>query len=331
MRLWFGICVALLLLLPQAAVAARLALLLEYMGDAGPADAMVAGLERAHKDFGVSYDVLAITHPSERENAFLKAAASYDIVIAGSPAFHELLMNSAGNFRTTLFGSVDGNVRAPNIATVTFADAQAAYLCGFAAASVAAHKAVAQAPPIIGFIGSHDSPAQRALLAAYREGALAAHKESRILSSFLQTFDDTNKAQRTADLQYSQGAYVIMHAAGAAGKGVLAAAHTRQRLVIGQGHAQAKHPAVLLAHIKATDTSVYAMARAVHNGSLKGAVVTEMTLANGGVGITALAPFGDAQVLALLQQKLNALAQDIVRGTISIAPPKGSGCTVCDE
>ena len=119
----------------------RVALLLETpTGDNDWNDSLVDGLRQAERELGIKASVIT-AQPGQDEAAlqemFRNAAGNNDLVLVASNGLHEVLRNNAANFRRTMFGCIDAGIRAPNIMSVTFADEQAAYLAGAAAAMLA--------------------------------------------------------------------------------------------------------------------------------------------------------------------------------------------------
>ena len=149
-----------------------MALLLETpTGDHDWNDSLAAGLEQARNEFGVRTSVV-VAPAGHDDNAlqemFRTAAQNNDLVLVASDGLHEVLRNNAANFRRTMFGCIDAGVRAPNIMSVTFADEQAAYLAGAAAAMTAQQTSLPGigGKKIIGWISGQDSPAMPKMPAA---------------------------------------------------------------------------------------------------------------------------------------------------------------------
>lgn len=116
----------------------RVALLLESVEPASSGNSwstlLQAGLTQAAHDFSLHAETLAATPGADQEALFSRAAREYDLVLVASDGLHEILRNNAANFRNTSFGCIDAGIRATNIMSVTFADEQAAFLAGAAAA-----------------------------------------------------------------------------------------------------------------------------------------------------------------------------------------------------
>lgn len=360
----------------DAAPRLRVALLLDQApGDHGPTDNVLRGLQRAAQELGVLTEVInlpstAQSEPSKdetnknvtgknatdmsaaqqdalldaQEQGFKRAASSYDLVVVNSPALHELLMNHAGNFRRTRFIAVDGTVKAPNIASITFADTQAAFLAGAAAATLTTHSTIPgmNAERILGWVGDFDTPSRRAEAEAFLLGARLVHPETRVITLFTED-NHEESGHRAAKELYAKGADIIAHHAGKAGLGILRAAAEQQRYAIGhtqdQASVQGGNAAVLFSQLHNSDAAVFDSIKAAVEGRFPGGTEEVRGLASqgktegqkSGVGLTSLEPlrqrFGAAFPTGL-PQRLQELQFEIERGAIIL--PKAQKKSLCD-
>jgi basic membrane lipoprotein Med (substrate-binding protein (PBP1-ABC) superfamily)/DNA-binding SARP family transcriptional activator len=106
---------------------------------------------------------------------------------------------------------------APNVAQISFAEQEAAYLAGAAAA-------LKSESGIIGFVGGIDHPRIWRFQAGYEAGARAVRPTVKVLVEYIGDFYSEPLAEATARRLYEQGARVVLHAAGDAGLGVFEAA-----------------------------------------------------------------------------------------------------------
>ena len=339
----------------------RVALLLDQTpDDAGPAEALQRGLKKAEAELGIAATMIVVPGADNaaftagarqdeildaQEKAFKVAAAKHDLVLVGSPALHELLMNNAGNFRRTLFGCIDGAVKAPNIASITFTDTEAAFLAGAAAATLTTHTPIPgiNAQRVLGWVGDFDTPPRRVEAEAFLQGARLVHPETRVIIVF--TADQAEDAgYRAASGLYAQGADIVAHSAGKAGLGVLRAAAEHKAWAIGHTSDQAdKSPAVLFSQLHNSEAAVYDLIKAAVEkrfaggseevrGLARNEAETADTAVNaGGVGLTSLEPLRQhlgAAFPADLPQRLRELAFEIQRGSITL--PKVQKKSLCD-
>lgn len=325
----------------------RVALLLDQApGDHGPTDNLLRGLAKAKAELGIVADVITLPATPEQqeqqEQGFKRAASSYDLVVAGSPALHELLMNHAGNYRRTRFIAMDGAVKAPNIASVTFLDTQAAFLSGAAAATLTASPGIPgmNAERVLGWVGDYDTPSRQAEAEAFLLGARLVHPETRVITVFTQSHDEAAGYRTTKEL-YAKGADIVAHHAGRAGLGVLRAAKEAQGYAIGHTQNQqdqadtGARPSVLFSQLHHSDVAVFEVIKTAVQGNFLGGTEEVRQLAQdgaeGGVGLSSLEPLRQrlgAAFPADLPQRLRELTFEIQRGGISL--PKVQRKTLCD-
>lgn len=329
----------------------RVALLLDQAsGDHGPTDNLLRGLAKAKAELGIVGDVIPLPAvgrdaPAEaqeqQEQGFKRAASSYDLIVAGSPALHELLMNHAGNYRRARFIAVDGMVKAPNIASVTFLDTQAAFLAGAAAATLTTRTAMAgiNSQRVLGWVGDYDTPSRRAEAEAFLQGARLVHPETRVLTAFTESTTE-DAGYRFAKELYAKGADIVAHHAGRAGLGVLRAAKEAQGFAIGHTQNQAEAmpdaaPVLLFSQVHRSDAAVFDMIQAAVQGHFPGGQEEVRHMGadgkEGDVGLSSLEPLRQrwgAAFPADLPQRLRELTFEIQRGGIQL--PKVQRKTLCD-
>lgn len=192
-----------------AATPLKVALLLEHEEPSAYTDLLKKGLADAGGE--IETEIIIANGEKQRE-IFRKAAAEHDLVLVASDNLHEALRDNAANFRRTKFGSIDAGIRAPNIMSVTFADEQAAFLAGAAAAQSVGPGGA------IGWLSGADTPAIRSLYNGYREGALLANPSCRIVQAVVGSFTDGQAAVAKARWLAESGAKIIAIAAGSASK-----------------------------------------------------------------------------------------------------------------
>gem|GEM_PF-7067700 len=155
---------ALVLLMSTAVLAQpiRVALVLSgFLGDQSFNDSAYQGLQRAIEDFGIEVRVLESGNPADWEqNLVAMADAGYDLVIASSTQFQEILDRNAGYFPNTKFGIIDGVVEQPNVVSAVFAQNEGSFLAGAVAAmwTQMDHLPGVNSEKIIGWVGAWISP-----------------------------------------------------------------------------------------------------------------------------------------------------------------------------
>ncbi|MBD5539534.1 MAG: BMP family ABC transporter substrate-binding protein, partial [Desulfovibrio sp.] len=312
----------------------RAVLLLEHEQASPWNDLLLAGLERAGRDFGMRTSVVYAPKGEGQAEALRKAAAGADLVLVASDGLHEALRDNAANFRRTMFGCIDAGVRAPNIMSVTFADEEAAFLAGAAAALLTRAKLPGiNAGATIGWLSGEDTPAMRSLFSGFFEGAQLAAPEVRVAQAVVGSFTDgAAAAAKTADL-LAAGADVVALAAGAGNPQALAALRSANAYLVGLDTDQsAAFPGhVLLSIVKRADKAVYEIAASAASERFRGKEILVYDLANGGVDAAGLPAFLAAcgkGAPESIGRRVGELRRELINGSIRLHSLRAR--TLCD-
>ncbi|HET9242837.1 MAG TPA: BMP family ABC transporter substrate-binding protein, partial [Gaiella sp.] len=275
------------------------------------------GLNDAKKRLGVEGRVyISKTAADYIPNLSRAAREGYDLVIANGFLLGDATAAVAKRFPDTKFGIIDYpwvllKGKPKNVRGLIFKEADAGYLAGVAAATVAKGQPVS-------FVGGQDVPAVVAFRAGYRAAVKKTSPKSTFLSGYSQEFVDQAKCKELALTQIEQGSKVVFAAAGGCGLGALQAA--KEEGVWGSG--VDSDQAYLGTHIltsatKKVDVAVFATFKQGVDGTFKGGTDTVFTVKNGGVG------FGKVSVKApnrkALIAKLTAVSKQLASGKIK--PP----------
>ncbi|GAA2242022.1 lipoprotein [Streptomyces ruber] len=294
-------------------------------GDQSFNDAAYAGLERAKKEFG--YETADI-EPTEGEIDADKvqrltslARQGYNPVIGVGYAYGPAMEQVAAEYPDTTFGIVDSVVEGENVASLVFAENEASYLAGVAAAK-------ATRTNTVGFVGGVDVPLIHKFEAGFTQGVEDTDPEVEVESQYLtQTaeeggFASPDKGKAAAEAQLEKGADVIYQAAGLSGQGVIEAAATRKKWAIGVDSDQYGQEAlaaykeyILTSALKDVGGSVYALAKSVEDGKPLTGTQT-FDLEADGVGLAESNPeFGKVPGL---KDAVTKAKEAIIAGTIEV-------------
>ncbi len=136
-----------------------------------------------------------------------------DIIYAIGFSLEEALLEIAAQNPEQKFGLVDGVIDLDNVVSITFADNEASYLAGVAAASTSKTGKV-------GFVGGMQAPSILKFQAGYIAGAKSVNPDIQVDVQFAESFSDAGVAQQIASAMFANDVDVIFHAAGNAGNGV---------------------------------------------------------------------------------------------------------------
>ncbi len=277
------------------------------------------GLQRAKSELGVGGRVFISKSANDYvPNLSTAARNGYDLVIGNGFLMGDAVASVAKRFPDTHFAIVDYpwdalTGKPQNVVGLVFAEQEAGYLAGVAAAT-------ASTGDVVSAVGGQAVPAVVAFLTGYKAGARSVSSEIRVRTAYSEDFVDQAKCKELALNQIAQGSDVVFAAAGGCGLGALQAAKDRGVWGIGVDSDQAflgTH--ILTSATKKVDVGVFETIRNVQNGEFEGGKSTLFDLASGGVGygeVSMSAPGRDALI-----EKLDDASQKIADGQVQ--PPNG--------
>ncbi|WP_405144116.1 BMP family ABC transporter substrate-binding protein [Sphaerisporangium sp. NBC_01403] len=237
-------------------------------GDQALNDSVAAGIDRAVAKLGLGpveeVETGAGDTDEKREKLLSRLASEgHNPVIAVGLTYALPLAQIAVKYPRTKFAIVDdATFKGPNISNLLFAENEAGFLAGAAAAlkSRAHH---------VGFVGGVKDPYNQKYQAGFQAGARAVRPRVKLDTSFITVspdfggFTDPQRGKAKARALYKKGADVVFHAAGASGSGVFAAAKAAGGLAIGSDVDEALsadatvRDAILTSVLKRADAAVY--------------------------------------------------------------------------
>ncbi|MEV0176773.1 BMP family ABC transporter substrate-binding protein [Streptomyces sp. NPDC050803] len=294
-------------------------------GDQSFNDAAYAGLQKAQKEFGYK---TADIEPTEGETDADKeqrlrslAKQGYNPVIGVGFAYGPAMEAVAKDYPDTTFGIVDSVVEGDNVASLVFAEQEASYLAGVAAAK-------ATKTNTVGFVGGVDIPLIHKFEAGYKQGVQDTNSKVKVVSQYLtQTaeeggFSSPDKGKAAAEGQIEKDADVVYQAAGLSGQGVIEAAAKAKVWAIGVDSDQYNQAAlaaykdyILTSALKDVGGAVYALAASVEDGKPLTGVQT-FDLKVDGVGLADSNP--KMAEIAGLTDAVAEAKQGIIDGTIKV-------------
>ena len=215
-----------------------------------------------------------------------------NLIIAPGFLFEKAMGDVASNYPTIKFLIIDSVVGKPNVASAVFAEHEGSFLVGVAAAL----KAKADGKSVLGFLGGMKFPLIEKFQAGFEQGVKAVDPSLKILVDYAGDFAAPDKGQALAQKQFNAGAYIIFHAAGGTGNGMIKEAKERSqkgdvRWAIGVDKDQysdgvyGTKSAVLTSMMKRVDVAAYEVSKLTMQGKFPGGQVMVFSLSNDGVGI----------------------------------------------
>ena len=274
------------------------------------------GLERAEDQLGIEGRVFISDSASDYvPNLTQGARGGYDLVIGVGFLMGDALSTVAKQFPDTQFAIVDFPWAAlkdkpANARGLVFAEQEAGYLVGVAAATAAGGGSVSA-------VGGQAVPAVVAFLAGYRAGVEDTDSSMTVLQGYSQDFVDQAKCKELALTQIARGSKAVFAAAGGCGLGALQAANERNVWGIGVDNDQSfLGPHILTSAQKGVDAAVFLTIKAVQDGTWKGGGNATFGLKEEGVGLGKVSP----KVPQADLDKVDQIKQQIADGEITGIP-----------
>lgn len=168
---------------------------------------------------GSGYDYFQSTSESDYANNLDTAISSgYQLVFGIGFALHDAIEKVAEDNPDTNFVIIDDVIEGKdNVASATFADNEAAYLAGIAAAKTTKTKKV-------GFVGGMESDVITRFEKGFEAGVKSVDDSIEIKVDYAGSFGDAAKGKTIAAAQYASGADIVYQVAGGTGVGVFSEA-----------------------------------------------------------------------------------------------------------
>jgi basic membrane protein A and related proteins len=204
---------------PPAAAGFRVALLTSGPAtDGGWNQAALEGLKRCESELGAQISHVESREKSKFEEDFRDfAARGFDVVIGHGNEYQDAAARVALEFPKTQFVTVAGDAAGPNHASLAFQIEDATYCLGALSARLSKSG-------VLGLVGGEEIPSLTAGFEGFRRGARAVRPDVRVVTKFVGSWNDANKATEIMRALVAEGADFVFQNADKAGDGVFAAA-----------------------------------------------------------------------------------------------------------
>ena len=249
------------------------------------------------KDKGYTY--FQSTSEADYANNLQQAAGNYNLIYGIGFALKNAVADAAKEHTDLNYVLIDDVIKdQKNVVSATFADNEAAYLAGVAAAKTTKTKQV-------GFVGGMESEVISRFAAGFKAGVESVDPSIKVQVDYAGSFGDSAKGKTIAAAQYAAGADVIYQVAGGTGAGVFSEAkdlnekknEDEKVWVLGVDRDQKaegeytskdgkKSNFVLASSLKQVGKSVQDLAKLASEGKFPGGEVKTFSLKDGGVDLT---------------------------------------------
>ena len=241
---------------------------------------------------GTDYKYLQSTTEADYSpNLTTFADEGVDLLIAAGYLFADAIQDTVNNYPDQKILIIDVDwLSGANLQQAVFAEHEGSFLVGVAAGM----QAKAAGKSAVGYIVGMESATMDKFEAGFQDGVWAVYPECTIYRDNANDFAAPEVGKSLAAKQYDAGAYVIYHAAGGTGNGVIQEAAERRAngedvWVCGVDTDQYDYgkygdgtkSAVLTSMLKRVDVAAYNALKAVNDGTFKGEVVVYDLKSNG--------------------------------------------------
>ena len=262
------------------------------------------GLQAWGKENGLSkgngFDYFQSTDESQYATNLDQAISDeYKLIFGVGFALRDAVEKAASDNEDSNFVIIDDRIEGKkNVVSAVFADNEAGYLAGVAAAKTTKSKQV-------GFVGGMEGEVISRFQAGFEAGVKSVDPSIKVQVDYAGSFGDAAKGKTIAATQYAAGADVIYQAAGGTGAGVFSEAkdlnekknEDEKVWVLGVDRDQKaegeytskdgkKSNFVLASSLKQVGKSVQDLAKLASEGKFPGGEVKTFSLKDGGVDLT---------------------------------------------
>jgi len=263
-----------------------------------------------------------------------------NIIIASGFLFEKAITDVSTNYPTSKFLIIDSVVPKANVVSATFAEHEGSFLVGVATGL----KAKSAGKDVVGFLGGMQFALIERFQAGFEQGIQAALPEYKswkrqadmslvadggkftILVDYAGDFAAPDKGQAIAQKQFNKGAYIIFHAAGGTGNGMIKEAKERQqkgeeKWGIGVDKDQyadglyGAKSAVLTSMMKRVDNAAYDVCKMTMEGKFPGGKTLVFNVANKGVSL----PEKNPNLSDDIVKQVKAFEAKIAAGTLKVS------------
>lgn len=285
-------------------------------------EAAARGTDKAEKKLGVETKEITAgnneTEATREQRLSSLAEAGHNPVIGVGFNYGKSINKIAKEFPDTTFGVVDSGSETKNVSGMTFAEHEASYLVGVAAAKKTKSKKVS-------FIGGVDNALIQKFEAGYVKGVKDTDPKIKVETDYLykesdKGFNDPARAKDMAKGMLSRGNDVIYSAAGQSGVGSIEeVSKVKGSWAIGVDSDQYRQKglgkyrdAILTSAVKNVDIAVYELIKSVEDGKPLTGNQT-FSLKENGVSVSTSGGFIDD-----IQSDLDKSTKDIQDGKIKV-------------
>lgn len=188
------------------------------LGDKGFYDNAAAGFYRLRDELGYEIKVIEMGRDETSYEGFYldESEKDWDLVVSGTWSVKDLAEEIAVKFPSQNYLFFDGEVDFDAVTTgnmmgVTYQSNETAFMAGALGALMlkSEDEKIDPSKNILGFVGSMDSPNINDFLVGFIEGIKYVNPDTKLLTSYVGSFEDVPKCLEMSTQIYNQGAQIV--------------------------------------------------------------------------------------------------------------------------
>lgn len=291
------------------------------LGDQSFNDLTYAGMQKAEKELGITFDYVEPKEVAdyETQQRAMADAGKYGIIVCVGFDQVDALTKVAADYPDQKFAIIDSVVDAPNVVSYVSEEQEGSFLVGAMAGlmKLDVKDAKLSGKNVTGVVGALDIPLIRKFIAGYMAGVKYVNPSMEVVYDYVGDFSDPTTAKEIASNMNQKGADIIYHAAGGSGLGVFEAAKQGNFMAIGVNSNQNSIAPdnIFASMLKRVDTATFDAVKSVLDGTFK-AETKSLGLAQDGVGYSVEG--SNIKIPEEIIKKVEDLKQQIINGEIKV-------------
>ncbi len=275
------------------------------LGDQNFNDLAKRGLDRAAAELGITPKVIESQEAADYVPNLTQAAEQGDLTVGVGFLLTDAITAVAAQYPDDKFLLIDSapTEDLPNVTSALFREQEGGFLGGVVAGLMTKTGKV-------GILGGQDIPPVERYEVGFRAGVLSVAPQVEVAITYTDTFGDPALGKEQSLALYSQGNDIIFPIAGATGIGTFEAAKETENAFVIAGDADQSHlgPEQQLCVVtKGVDTAVFTASQQIVDDTFEGGIL-DLGLANDGMGLITPGDYVPAEVLAVVEQYRQAIA-----------------------
>lgn len=310
------------------------------LGSMGFSDNAAQGLYRLRDELGCEIKIIEMGNDQTAYESYFRdeSEKDWDMIIGATFTLKELVEDMALEYTDQNYMFIDGacdfdKVTTGNLMGISYQSNETGFMAGALAASMlgSGDEKIDAAKPLLGFVGSMDSPNINDFLVGYMEGIQYVDPGIKLLTSYVGSFEDVPKCLEMTNQLYNQGAQIVYGPTSASIMGAVQASADKDKYFIAcdndvwlmmSGTNPEAVRNVLSSSMKNVGDSIFTVVRGQMEGAYHMGQNYVLGIKDGAVGLAKNDNFQQL-VPEAIRDSLDEIAGLIADGTIQVGAATG--------